>query len=115
MKFIASLFLIAILSFAACLYLPWWSIAICAFLVSAFIPQRPGFSFLSAIIAVGALWFGLSLWISSNNDHVLAHKVSLLILKTDNPYLLIVVTALIGALLAGFAALTASFLRKRKV
>ena len=51
---------------------------------------------------------------SNNNEHILAHKVSLLILKMDNPYLLILATAVIGALVAGFAALSGSYLRKRK-
>jgi hypothetical protein len=114
MKFVSSLILNALLSFALCLYLPWWTVAIAAFLVAAFIPQSPGRSFLCGFIGVAILWAVLSISISSRNEHVLAHKVSLLILKTDSPSLLIFVTVLIGALVAGFAALTASFLRKRK-
>jgi len=115
MKFITSVLLIALLSFAACLYFPWWSIAIVAFLVVALIPQSPGKSFLTGFIAIAILWAMLSFWKSSQNEHLLAHKVSVIILKMDNPVLLIVATAVIGALVAGFAALTASFLRKSKV
>lgn len=114
MKFIISLILTALLSFGACLYLPWWSIAIAAFIVAALIPQKPGKAFITAFIALFLLWGGLSFWLSNNNEHLLAHKVSLLILKMDSPYLLILVTALIGGLVAGFAALTGAFLRKRK-
>lgn len=114
MKFIISLVLTALLSFAACLYLPWWSIAIAAFIVAALIPQKPFKAFIAAFLALLLLWGGLSFWISNNNDHILAHKVSLLILKMDNPYLLILATALIGALVAGFAALSGSYLRKTK-
>ncbi|HMK02992.1 MAG TPA: hypothetical protein VK489_02325 [Ferruginibacter sp.] len=114
MKFLISLVLIALLSFAACLYLPWWSIAIVAFIVAAVIPQRPGRTFLAGFIALFLLWGGLSLWISSSNDHVLAHKISLLVLKMDNPNLLIFLTAFIGALVAGLAALTGSYLRKTR-
>ena len=113
MKFITSLILTALLSFAACLFLPWWSIAIVAFVVAALIPQHPGKSFVTGFLALLLLWGGLSFWMSNNNDHVLAHKVSLLILKMDNPYLLILATGLIGAIVAGFAALSGSFLRKR--
>lgn len=112
MKFITSLLLIALLSLAACLYLPWWSIAIVAFVVSALIPQQPGKAFLTGFIALLLLWGSLSLYISSNNNHLLAHKVSIIILKTDSPYLLIAATAIIGALVAGFAALSGSYLRK---
>ena len=114
MKFTISLVLTALLSFAACLYLPWWSIAVAAFIVAALIPQRPGRAFVSGFLALFLLWGGLSFWISYKNEHLLAHKVSLLILKMDNPYLLIVATALIGALVAGLAALSGCYLRKTK-
>jgi hypothetical protein len=114
MKFFISLILTILLSFAACLFLPWWSIAIAAFIVAALIPQKPFKAFLTAFIALFLLWGGLSFWMSNNNDHILAHKVSQLILKMDNPYVLILATALIGALVAGFAALGGSYLRKTK-
>lgn len=112
MKFLISLALIALLSIAACLYLPWWSIAVVAFIVAAIVPQKPFTSFLSGFTALFLLWGGLSLYISSNNDHLLAHKVSVLMLKIDSPYTLVLATALIGALVAGFAALSGSFVRK---
>lgn len=111
MKFIVSLFLIALLSFAACLYLPWWTIGIVSFLVVVAIPQPPGFSFLCGFLSLFILWGSLSFWLSSNNAHLLAHRMSLVILKFDNPFLLILVTALVGGVIAGLAALAASLLR----
>ena len=115
MKFFISLILTALLSFAACLFLPWWSIAIAAFVVAALIPQKPGKAFFTGFISLFLLWGGLSFWISKNNDHILAHKISVLMLKMDNPYVLILATALVAALVAGFAALAGSYLRKTKV
>lgn len=112
MKFIISFILTALLSFALCLFLPWWSIAIAAFAVAALIPQKPAKSFLTGFTALFLLWGGLSFWISNNNHDLLAHKISQIILKMDNPLLLIVATAVIGALVAGFAALAGSFVRK---
>lgn len=114
MKFIASMILTALLSFAVCLFLPWWSIAIAAFAVAALIPQGAAKSFLTGFTALFLLWGGLSFWISNNNEHLLAHKVSMVLLKMDNPWVLIFATAFIGALVAGFAALSGSFLRKSK-
>jgi hypothetical protein len=114
MKFFISLVLTALLSFAACLYLPWWSIAIAAFVIAVLIPQNPGKAFTTGFLALFLLWGGLSFWISSNNEHLLAHKISTLIIKADSPYYLIFATAFIGALVAGFAALSGSFLRKTK-
>ncbi|MGG9971723.1 hypothetical protein ACQ33O_08000 [Ferruginibacter sp. SUN002] len=112
MKFITSILLIALLSLAACMYLPWWSIAIVAFIVAAAIPQNPYKGFLSGFIALFFLWGVIAYVISINNDDVLAHKVSLLVLKVDSPMLLITATALIGAMVAGFAALAGSYLRE---
>ena len=110
MKTVISTFLIILLSFVACLYFPWWSIAIVAFVVTAFIRQNPLTAFLSGFIGLFLLWSILSFYISVNNDHILAHRVSLLILKNDSPFLLILITGLIGGIVAGFASLTASFI-----
>lgn len=114
MKFIVSLILTALLSFAACLLFPWWSIAVAAFVVAALIPQKPGKAFITGFISLFVLWGGLSFWISYNNEHILAGKVAMLILKMDSRYILIVATAIIGGLVAGFAALSGSFLRQKK-
>ena len=114
MKFIVAFILTALLSYAAGFYLPWWSIAIAAFVVAALIPQKPFKAFLTGFISLFLLWGGVSFWISNNNDHILAHKVSQLLIKMDNPYLLILTTAFIGALVAGFSALAGSYLRKSK-
>jgi hypothetical protein len=114
MKFTLTTIIILLLSFCACLYFPWWSIAIVAFVVAALIPQKPWVSFLSGFLALFLLWGGLSFWISNSNEHILANRVSMLIFKTESAFLLILATALIGALVAGFAALTAGFVRTDK-
>lgn len=112
MKFFVSIVLIALLSVAACLYLPWWSIAIAAFAVAAIVPQKPFTSFLAGFTALFLLWGGLSFYISSSNNHLLAGKVSILLLQSDSPMTLVLATAIIGALVAGLAALSGSFVRR---
>ncbi len=112
MKFITTVVLTAVLSIAVCLFLPWWSIAIVSCLVALTIPQKPAVSFAAGFTALFIAWGLLAWYISANNNHLLAHKVSMLIIKSDSPYLLIVVTALIGSVVAGFAALSGSFLRR---
>ncbi|MEO6684013.1 MAG: hypothetical protein ABIN48_14410 [Ginsengibacter sp.] len=114
MKPVISTFLIVLLSFAACLYFPWWSIAIVAFVVSALIHQKPVVSFLGGFFGIFLLWSILSFYISYNNEHILAHRVSLLILKNDSPFLLVLITGLIGGIVAGFAALTGSYIYRRE-
>lgn len=44
----------------------------------------------------------------------MAHRVSLLILKNDSPFLLVLITGLIGGIVAGFAALTGSYIYRRE-
>lgn len=114
MKFTLSFILTVLLSFTFCLFLPWWSIAIAAFIVAALIPQKPGKAFATAFTALLVLWGCLCFWISFNNDHILAHKVSILILKMDSPVLLISVTTMIGSTVAGFAALMGNSIRVKK-
>ena len=114
MRFILAFLLTASLAFLAGLKLEWWSIAVVAFVISILIPQDHLAAFLSGFIGLFLLWGLLSLWISIRNGHILAHRVSLLIFKTDSPLLLVSVTALIGAMVAGFAALSGSFVRPSK-
>ncbi len=112
MKFWISVLLIAVLSFAACLFLPWWVIGIIGFLVAIVIPLKPLLAFLAAFIALFLLWAGLSYFISAANEHILAHKISMLFIKMDNPFLLIMLTGFIGGLVAGLGSLTGSFVRR---
>ncbi|MCW3091255.1 MAG: hypothetical protein JWP81_2324 [Ferruginibacter sp.] len=112
MKPIVSIVLMALLSIAAGLYFPWWSIAVVAFVVAAAIPQSPVKSFVTGFIALFLCWGLLSWYLSSNNNHLLAHKVSVVILKINSAAALVGVTALVGALVAGFAALAGSYVRK---
>ncbi len=114
MRFFIALLLTAVFSFAACLYLPWYSIAIAAFIVALVVPQSAGRAYLSGFFALFILWAGLSFWINNANQGILAHRISLLVIKSDNSFLLIVTTGLIGAVVAGFAALSASLLSGRK-
>ncbi len=112
MKFIISVLCTAALAFALSLYMPWWAIGIAAFLVAFFIPLRTYVSFLAGFIAIFLLWTTLCLIISSANDDLFAHKFSMLILQVDNPILLILITGLLGAIVAACAAATGSLARK---
>ena len=114
MKFTASILLTALLSFVICLYLDWWAIAIAAFIVAVLIRQPPLQSFLTGFIALLLLWGGISWWIDMKNEHVLSHKLSVLLPFGGSTFLMILVTALIGGLVAGFAALAGSYARIKK-
>ena len=69
-------------------------------------------AFIAGFVSLLLLWGGLAWWISTANDDLLAHKISVLVIKADSPFLLIGLTALIGAVVAGFAALSGALLRR---
>ena len=117
MRFLSALLLTALCSFVAGLYLPWWSLAVMAFLVALLVHQRAGKAFLAAFIALFLLWGGLALWIDVRNTGILSARIGALLGIGTNTLLLVLITGLIAALVAGFAALSGSYLRvtNRKV
>jgi hypothetical protein len=115
MKFIVAVLLTALLSYAAGLFavLPWWTFAICAFIVALAIHQKAWKAFLSGFMALALLWGLMAAYIDLRNEHLLGNKIAGLLLKTSSSIILVLITALVGGLVAGFAAMTGSFLRKR--
>ena len=111
MKFLVSVILTALLAFAAGLFLPWWGIAIAAFLVALVVYQRGGMSWLSGFLAVFLLWCGLAFWINMKNQGILSERIANVLPLGGNSILLILVTGFIGGLVAGFAAMSGSYLR----
>lgn len=113
MKFIVSVVLTGLLSFAAGMYLPWWSLAVAAFIVSALIPQKPWKAWLSGFLALFLLWGVLAAWIDMKNQHILSQKMAQIFPVGGSYVLLILVTALVAAIVAGLGALTGSYVRKK--
>jgi hypothetical protein len=111
MRFILSLLLTAVLALIAGMYLPWWSIAVIAFLVALLIPQSIGGSFLSGFTAIFLLWGVLAAWVDLKNESILSHKIAQLFPLGGSSPLLLLITALAGALVGGFAAVSGSSLR----
>jgi hypothetical protein len=114
MKFTVALLLTALLAFALCLQFPWWMIAVAAFVVAAAIPQKPGKAFLSGSGGIFLLWFLLALWIKMQapGGNIIADKVARLLPLGGNTMLLVTVTAFLGSLVGGMAALSGSLGRK---
>jgi hypothetical protein len=117
MKFTASVTLTILLSFTAGLFVdifPWYGFVFCALLVSFFIPQKPFSSFLAGFLALFLLWGMMALIKDIQNQQLLSAKVAAILPLDGSSLKLILITAFTGGLLAGFAALTGCFLRRRK-
>ena len=114
MKFLTALVLTALFAFIAGLYLPWWSIAIAAFAVALIVYQKAGLAFLAAFAGLLSLWCGLAYWIDSANDSILSARIGELLGVGNNSFLLILITGAVAGLVAGFAAMSGSFLRNSR-
>lgn len=111
MKFIAAIILTALLAFISGLFLPWWCMAITSLLIALMVPQKAGNAFLSGFLGVFVLWAGLAWWIDMKNNGVLSKKIAFILPLGGSSLMLILVTGLIGGLVAGMAAMSGSFLR----
>jgi hypothetical protein len=114
MKFSLALILTALLSFIGGLYFPWWSIAIASFLVALLVQQKAGRAFAAGFLGLLLLWAGLASWINVKNESILSARIGELLGIGNNPLLLILITGIIGALVAGLAAMSGSYLRSNK-
>lgn len=116
MKFIISILLSALLTYAIGMYgdLPWWGFVITNFIIAVALPIKPIQSFAAGAIGVGVLWAGLALGIDLANNHILSTKVANILPLGGSYMALIAITAFVGALLGGLASLTGSFVRQSK-
>lgn len=111
MKFLVALLLTLMLAFIAGLFLPWWSIALVAFLVATLVIQGPGRAFLAGFFALFMLWGVLAWWIDIKNESILSMKIAEL-LGVGQPSLLVLLTAVVAALVGGLAAMSGSYFRR---
>ncbi|MFP4846465.1 hypothetical protein [Winogradskyella sp. PE311] len=99
-NFIATIVLSLILS----LFLPWWSVMTAALATALFIPLKKAAVFFIPFLAVLLFWAAYSFILSSGNDYTLAKRISVLLSLGGNPYILILITGVVGGLAAGIAA-----------
>ncbi len=112
MKFLTALLLTALLSFVACLYLPWWSIAVASFLVALLVHQQPVKAWLAGFLGLFLLWTILAYWKDALNDGILSHRIAEILPLGGSSFMLILITGFVGALVGGIAALSGSYFRK---
>ncbi|MDP4262107.1 MAG: hypothetical protein Q8941_06205 [Bacteroidota bacterium] len=114
MKFFTAIILTGLLAFVGGLWAGWWIVAIAAFLIAILVHQKAGKAFLSGFTGVFLLWAGLAWWIDIKNNSILSRKIAELLPLGGHPSLLIIVTGIVGGLVAGFGAMSGSYLRSSK-
>ncbi|MBW1295012.1 hypothetical protein [Aquimarina litoralis] len=94
-----------ILGFILSLFLPWWSVMVAALITSITIPLKKIAVFFVPFLAILVFWAVYCFILSNANDFTLAKRIAQLLQIGGNPYLLILVTGIIGGLAAGFSAI----------
>ena len=113
MNFLKQTFFTMALCFILQYFLPWWTLAAGALVGGYFFGNNGWISFMSGLLAVGLLWLSTALFIDFQTQSILTEKVARLF-PTKTPALLFLLTAFIGGLPAGFAALTGSLLKSSR-
>lgn len=115
MKFITVLILTVLLGYLVYLFndlLPWWTIAIAAFIAGAVVPLKAFPAWLAGFLGVALLWLALAWMINDANGGIMAGRMAQVLPLNGNVNLLYVLTALVGGLTGGFGALAGHYLRK---
>ncbi|QNL20757.1 hypothetical protein HZR84_01970 [Hyphobacterium sp. CCMP332] len=111
MKQIASLL---VLSVVLGYMFPWWIIGLVAFACAYAFESNALKSFLISFLTVFLYWGGLAFYIDMQNDSILSNRMSNMILSSDGSFLMILITALIGGLVAGLFGLSGTLLKKAR-
>lgn len=114
MKFIVAIVLTAFLAFAGGLWFDWWSVAVAAFIIALLVHQKAVKAFFAGFLGVFILWGAFAWWIDMKNENILSKKIAATLPLGGNVILLILLTAFVGALVAGFGAMSGSYLRSSR-
>jgi hypothetical protein len=110
MRFILAVFLTMVFALGLHQFLPWWSIALGAFLTGFIMKTKPANLFISSFVAGLLLWGGTALLINSGNDGILAARIGELFQGIGTIGILLL-TMIFGGLLAAMGGMTGSLLR----
>jgi hypothetical protein len=104
--------IIFILSLLSGFILPWWVVAIIAFIAAWFKGKTSGKSFGAGFLAVGLAWAILALIRSIPNENELARRVAILFGLPGWWFLMVLITAIIGGLVGGMATWSGMLFKK---
>ncbi len=108
---IAIILAIMALTFLAGPWGPWWMIAPFAAVICFLVRSRPLLAFSQGLIAGFLLWGGLAFFQDRANDHILSSQIGALF-QGLSPFVVVLMTGVIGGLSGGFGALTGAYLRE---
>jgi hypothetical protein len=111
MRFLLIVLFIGLVCGGLQLFFPWWTCAATSFIIALIIAQKPSSAFWAGFWAVFLLWGGYAAWIDYNTNSYLTNKI-IQLFSIPSPYLMILLTAVVGGFTSGLAAITGSYLRR---
>jgi len=91
-------------------FLPWWTMAVAALIIGFIFHNSGKTSFAAGFFGAGLLWLGMAYYMDVTTQSILTEKVSKLF-----PVNVFIMMAVIGSLVGGFAALTGTLMRGKKL
>ena len=103
--------LILVLSSAAQLDLPWWSLAVVTFGVGLALAPTGKVGFWAGFAGTALSWLLPAAWLSYQNQGLLAHRVAQLLPLGGSAGALVLLTGTVAGLVGGLAGLAGVWLR----
>jgi hypothetical protein len=104
--------LILILALLAQFLLPWWVIAPLCFGLALGVGAPGSRAFGAGFAGIGLGWLLVAAWLNVHSADILSHRVAQLLPLGGSGWALVVVTALVGGLVGGVAALAGGWARQ---
>jgi hypothetical protein len=104
--------LILILALLAQFFLPWWIIAPLCFGLALGVGAPGSRAFVAGFAGIGLGWLLVAAWLNVRSAGILSHRVAQLLPLGGSGWALVVVTALVGGLVGGVAALAGGWARQ---
>jgi len=111
MNFLKQILATVVLCLVLQYFLPWWTLVIGAFIAGYWAGNRGVTAFAAGFLGVALLWLVTAMVIDAQTNSILSEKVAQ-VFPTKTRSLLLVITAVVGGLPAGFAGLTGALVRK---
>lgn len=110
MKYLLGIIGIIVLGFVTQSFFAWWTIALVAALVGAWMKLNNFQSYLVGFLGVFLLWGAYAAFLNSGNEGILAGKIGAMF-GGLGAVQMVLVTAILGGIIGGFAALTGRLFR----
>ena len=106
------LILIAIVSLLVQFILPWWSIALVAFMVCYWGSRNAGGAFVEGFAGIAVVWLAYAVLIHFRTEGVFTGRMGLLIIKSSSPAGMLLLTTVLGGLVGGLAGMAGYYVRQ---